>query len=84
MKPVLRYVGKLTLTPSRMTHADAAPIFAAGWEEQALHDAVSVCALFNLMNRLVDGLGVTADDGYFSTAARRLTDIGYDGLKQLL
>jgi uncharacterized peroxidase-related enzyme len=84
MKPVLRYVGKLTLTPSRMTPEDAAAVIAAGWEEKALHDAVSVCGLFNLMNRLVDGLGVSADDGYFATAAGRLANIGYDGLKQML
>jgi uncharacterized peroxidase-related enzyme len=84
LKPLLRYVGKLTLTPSRITPADAAAVFAAGWPEKALHDAVSVCALFNLMNRLVDGLGVTADQDYFTTSARRLADIGYGGLKQLL
>jgi uncharacterized peroxidase-related enzyme len=58
MKPVLRYVGKLTLTPSRMIPGDAEAVFQAGWDERALHDAVSVCALFNLMNRLVDGLGI--------------------------
>lgn len=84
MKPVLRYVGKLTLTPSRMAPADAEAILAAGWPEQALHDAASVCALFNFMNRLVEGLGVAADDSYFPTSAKRLAGIGYDGLKQLL
>jgi hypothetical protein len=45
---------------------------------------VSVCALFNLMNRLVDGLGVTADASYFPTSAKRLADVGYEGLKQML
>src|SRR5919201_1842541 len=58
LKPVLRYVGKLTRTPSRMTLADAEVVFAAGWDERALHDAVSVCALFSFMNRLVEGLGI--------------------------
>lgn len=84
IRPVLRYVRKFTLTPGRITPADAEAILAAGWPEQALHDAASVCGLFNLMNRLVDGLGVTADDSYFPTSANRLADIGYDGLKQLL
>ncbi|MPZ25944.1 MAG: peroxidase [Micromonosporaceae bacterium] len=84
MRPVLRYVHKLTLTPSRISPADAAAILSAGWPEQALHDAASVCALFNLMNLLVDGLGVTADDTYFPTSADRLASVGYDGLKQLL
>ena len=66
MKPVLRYVRKLTLTPSRLTAADAEAVLAAGWDEQALHDAASVCGLFNLMNRLVKGL---ARDGYASLLA---------------
>jgi alkylhydroperoxidase family enzyme len=84
MKPILRYVGKLTLTPAKITPEDAQAVLAAGWEEQALHDAVAVCALFNMMNRLVDGLGITAGDDYFRVAAGRLADAGYAGLKDLL
>jgi uncharacterized peroxidase-related enzyme len=84
MKPLLRYVRTLTLTPSRMTPSDAQPVFDAGWDERALHDAVSVCALFNLMNRLVDGLGLAADDDYSQVSARRLADVGYAGLKDLI
>jgi alkylhydroperoxidase family enzyme len=84
VKPILRYVGKLTLTPAKITPEDAEAVLAAGWEEQALHDAVAVCALFNMMNRLVDGLGITAGDEYFRVAAGRLADAGYAGLKDLL
>lgn len=61
LKPILAYVRKLTLTPSRITQADAAGIYAAGWDEQALFDAVSVCALFNMMNRIVEGSGIKLD-----------------------
>lgn len=84
MKPLLRYVGTLTLTPSRMAPEDAATVLAAGWDERALHDAVSVCALFNFMNRFVDGLGVAAGQDYLALSARRLADIDYAGLKNLL
>lgn len=73
LKPLFRYVRKLTETPGRMTSIDAEAVFAVGWEEKALFDAVSVCALFNFMNRLVDGLGLTAGDDYFAVAARRLS-----------
>jgi len=61
LKPVLAYVGKLTRTPSMMTEADATGVYAAGWDEQALFDAVSVCALFNFMNRIVEGSGIKAN-----------------------
>ena len=55
MKPILRYVRKLTLTPSRIVPSDSEAVFEAGRDEQALFDAISVCALFNFMNRIVDG-----------------------------
>ncbi|WP_410658257.1 carboxymuconolactone decarboxylase family protein [Amycolatopsis sp. lyj-112] len=84
MKPVLAYVGKLTRTPSKVTEADAEAVFAAGWDEAALHDAVLVCALFNFMNRMVEGLGVRADAAYAKTSGVRLREGGYAGLSKLL
>jgi uncharacterized peroxidase-related enzyme len=84
LRPVLRYVRKLTETPSRVTPGDAEAVFAAGWDEQALHDAASICGLFNLMNRVVDGLGLRAGDEYFALSSRRLADIGYAGLRDVL
>lgn len=84
MKPLLRYAGKLTLTPAKITPGDAGAVLAAGWPEQALHDTVAVCGLFNPMNRLVDGLGITAGEDHFITAARRLAGTGHAGLKDLL
>lgn len=61
MKPLLAYVGKLTRTPSMMIEADAARVYAAGWDERALFDAISICGLFNLMNRIVEGAGIKAN-----------------------
>jgi uncharacterized peroxidase-related enzyme len=84
LRPVLAYVGKLTRTPSRMTDADAEAVFAAGWDERALHDAVLVCALFNFMNRMVEGIGLRADEKYAGLSGERLKDAGYEGLAQLL
>ncbi len=84
LKPLLRYARKLTLTPSKITPGDAEALLAAGWEEQALHDAVAICGLFNLMNRLVEGLGIAAGQDYFQVAGPRLADIGYTGLRELL
>lgn len=61
LKPILRYVQKLTLAPSQVDSSDAAAVFAEGWDEQALFDAISVCALFNFMNRIVEGTGIKFD-----------------------
>ena len=84
LRAALRYVGKLTQTPSKITDADADAFYAAGWDERALHDAVAVCALFNMMNRLVEGWGIQADDDYFELSSERLQKGGYGGLAQKL
>ena len=77
MQPVLGFVRKLTLLPGAMTAADVDEVFAAGWNDHALHDAAGICGLFNLMNRLVNGLGVEAPEAYTKLAAQRLAAGGY-------
>ena len=83
-KAVLRYVRKLTLTPSRMTKADAEAFFAAGWDEQALHDAVAVCSLFNFFNRYTNGLGVDTPRDAARQRGHMLAELGYAGLAEKL
>ena len=61
LKPLLRYVRKLTLTPAMMSGCDAEKVYAAGWDEQALFDAVSVWALFNFMNRIIEGSSIKSN-----------------------
>ena len=58
LKPVLHYVAKLALQPSRMLDKDTQAVFAAGWDEKALFDAVCVCSFYSFMNRYVDGTGL--------------------------
>jgi len=57
-RALLRYVGKLTREPAKLTQQDADAVYAAGWDADALYDAVAVCALFNFMNRIVEGTGI--------------------------
>ena len=77
LKPTLRYVRKLTETPSRMTAADAAAVYDAGWNDEALLHAIAVCAYFNNMNRLVEGAGIVGTSEEYATAAERLVNHGY-------
>ena len=58
LRPLLAYVAKLTGTPALLTEADAQMVYDAGWSEDALYDAVQTCALYNFMNRIVEGSGV--------------------------
>ena len=78
MKPLLRYVRKLTETPSRMTSADAAAVTAAGWSEDALFDAICICGFNNLMNRIVDAVGLVGTEEEHRESGRRLSTLGYE------
>lgn len=71
MKPVLAYVKKLTLTPAAIAQGDVDAMLDAGWSEEAVHDAAIVTALFNLMNRIIQGTGVDPfTDDYSKRLAR--------------
>lgn len=77
LRPVFAYLRKLTLTPTQMTQADADAVYAAGWDERALYDAVLVCCLYNFMNRFVEGLGLTPIPEQFDMEGRMITEGGY-------
>lgn len=83
LKPVLRYVHKLTLDQARISQADANAVFAAGWDEEDLNLAICICALFNFMNRFVHGLGIAEDAEYALAAGPRLKALGYSGSGKL-
>jgi len=80
MQPVLRLVRRLTHQPSSITKIDAGAVLAAGWDETALYHAVAVTALFNFMNRLVEGAGIELDPAYVKPVSERLAKRGYSPL----
>ena len=58
LKPVLKYVRKLTQTPDRMTDEDARACYRAGWSEEDLTIAITVCSSWNWFNRMILGHGI--------------------------
>jgi uncharacterized peroxidase-related enzyme len=72
LRPILRYVAKLKDMPPRLTAADAQAVYAAGWSERALFDAIQVAAVFHFMNRLVEGTGVQLDPAAGAPTASEL------------
>lgn len=57
LKPLMLYVRKLAVDPNAVTQADVDAVFAAGWDEQALHDAIAITGRAAFMHRLVAGHG---------------------------
>ena len=66
-KALLRFVDKVNRDSPRITAEDMQPLYTAGWADDAIYYAVTVCALFNFYNRWVDATGVHA----LSEAAHR-------------
>ena len=84
MRPVLAFARKLTLEPHGMSEADADAVLAAGWDESAIYHAAAVTALFNFMNRLVEGVGIELEPSYVEPASQRLAERGYLPLIEMM
>lgn len=81
LKPLLAFVRKLAVTPGAMSQADADAVFAAGWNEHALQDAIAITARAAFMQRLVEGHGFTplSKETAIKHAKRRV-ELGYVNL----
>jgi uncharacterized peroxidase-related enzyme len=84
MRVLLDYVRRLTIAPHQLVQADAEAVFAAGWSERALHDAILTTCLFNFMNRLLDGHGCTGNTQVYKERGQGLAREGYAPLLKLL
>lgn len=81
LRPLLKFVKKLAVTPAEMTQADADAVFAAGWDEHALHDAIAVTARAAFMQRLTQGCGfIPMDRATAAKHAKTRVEKGYVNL----
>jgi uncharacterized peroxidase-related enzyme len=81
LRPLLAFVRKLSVTPTEMSQADADQVFDAGWDEQALHDAIAITGRAAFMQRLVQGFGfVPLPREVLAEHAQRRVRLGYVNL----
>ena len=59
LRATLELLCKVTLEPEAVGREDADAARAAGASDDALRDALYVCAYFNLIDRLADSFGFT-------------------------
>jgi len=59
-KALFRFIEKVNHDSPQITAADMQPLYAAGWDDEAIYFAITVCALFNFYNRWIDATGVHA------------------------
>lgn len=84
LKAIFRFARKLTESPARMTDADAARVYDEGWDDTALFHVIAVTAYTNFVNRLVDGIGLEADDPPLKEIAKILKATGYASIKEFV
>ncbi len=77
-KALLKFVAKVNRRPDGVDLADVAEARSAGWSDEALYDAISVCALFNFYNRWIAGNGVQDMTAFgYEMSGRRIATEGY-------
>jgi alkylhydroperoxidase family enzyme len=78
LKATLGFLEKLTLTPESVSATDIRPLRAQGLSDSAIEDAIHVCTLFNIYDRLADSLEFDIPDARgFDISAKMLLKRGY-------
>ena len=77
-KALLRFVDRVNHDSPDITAADMQPLYEAGWTDEAIYYAITVCALFNFYNRWIDASGVHAlSDEAHRQGGTRSANTGY-------
>jgi alkylhydroperoxidase family enzyme len=77
-KALFTFVEKVNRESSRLLKEDIDEVKAAGWSEEALYDAITVCALFNFYNKWIDATGVSdMTAAAYAVSGERLSTFGY-------
>jgi alkylhydroperoxidase family enzyme len=77
-KALFDLVEKANRASNQIRREDLDRARSAGWTDEALYDALTVCALFNFYNLWIDATGVhdMPAEGY-EASGKRLADQGY-------
>lgn len=77
-KALFAFLERMNRESNRLTPADLDAVRAAGWSDEALYDAITVCALFNFYNKWIDATGVAdMPAAAYDASGERLATFGY-------
>jgi alkylhydroperoxidase family enzyme len=77
-KALFRFVDRVNHDSPRVVSEDLDRVRAAGWDDEAIYFAITVCALFNFYNRWIDASGVHAlSDEAHRAGGKRSATTGY-------
>ena len=77
-KVLFAFIEKMNEQSNLVTREDIDRVKAAGWSEEAIYDAISVCALFKFYNAWIDASGVhDLPAGAYEMSGKRMAAEGY-------
>jgi len=77
-KLLMHFLDKVNHDSPHISPDDMEPLRAAGWTDEQIYYAITVCALFNFYNRWIDATGVHAlSDEAHREGAKRSAVTGY-------
>jgi alkylhydroperoxidase family enzyme len=77
-KALFAFIEKMNEQSNRIGSEDVEGLKAAGWSEEAIYDAITVCALFRFYNAWIDATGVhDMPAAAYAMTAKRLATQGY-------
>src|SRR5215217_1291000 len=77
-KALLAFVDRVNGDSPSVRREDVDAVRRAGWSDEAIYDAVTVCALFNFYNRWIDATGVhDMPAAMYELSGKRLKEHGY-------
>ena len=77
-KVLFGFLDRVNQASATLTAEDVSAVLSAGWSEEALYDAITVCALFNFYNRWIDATGVSdLPHAAYHASGTRLATQGY-------
>ena len=79
-KVLFEFLEKVNRQSNCIRLQDVEEVRGAGWSDEAIYDAISVCALFNFYNRWCDAAGVQdMPAAAYQASGHRLATEGYAG-----
>ena len=77
-RALFAFLEKMNRESNRLQQEDIDAVKAAGWNEEAIYDAITVCALFNFYNTWIDATGVSdRPPAAYVASGERLATNGY-------
>lgn len=75
---LFEYLDQIIENSSRIQFADVERVRQSGWSDEAIYDAIMVCALFHYFNKWIDATGVSdLPAAAYEQSGQRMAQLGY-------